>query len=158
MNWFLNNREIIKNIAFNTSTSSTPTWTPICVMSEIELTTDFETTDFYVFCDAIQRTLVTGTALSLDCTVKLDINNVAIQGLLTKINSLLTTGDVAQFNSQTIQFELLTGIDSTDNTLEYQKYSAPVTLIFSDLGGAAEEEGEFSLEIHFNGVATAVTP
>lgn len=153
MNWFLPNRDIIKDLAINTGTSESPTYTTMCTASEIELNTDFETTDFYVFCDAIQRSVITGTALSLDATIKLDINNTAIQGLLAKIHTLLSSGEIAQFNNQNIQFKLLTGIN--DSTLTYTTYTAPATLVFSDLGGGAEEEGEFSLEIHLNGTATA---
>ena len=153
--WFLNNREIIKDLGINTGTSANPVYTTMCTTSEIELTTDFETTDFYVFCDAIQRTLVTGSAISLDTTVKLDVNNTAIRTILDKIHTLLASGEVAQFNNQTIQFSLISGVD--DDTLEYTTYTAPATLVFSDLGGAAEEEGEFSLEIHLNGKATKVT-
>lgn len=153
--WFLNNREIIKDLGINTGTSANPVYTTMCTTSEIELTTDFETTDFYVFCDAIQRTLVTGSAISLDTTVKLDVNNTAIRTIIDKIHTLLASGEVAQFNNQTIQFSLISGVD--DDTLEYTTYTAPATLVFSDLGGAAEEEGEFSLEIHLNGKATKVT-
>lgn len=155
MNYFLNNREIIKDLAINTGTTDTPVYTTMCTTSEIEVTTDFETTDFYVFCDAIQRSLITGAALSLDCTVKLDINNGAIQVLLAKIHTLIASGTVAQFNNQEIQFKLLRGIDN--EVLSYTTYTANATLVFSDLGGAAEEEGEFSLEIHLNGPATTLT-
>jgi hypothetical protein len=152
MNYFLNNREIIKDIAINTGTSDTPVYTTMCTTSEVEVTTDLELTDFYVFCDAIQRSLVTGAAVSLDCTVKLDINNVAIQGLIDKIHTLIASGTVAQFNNQSIKFDLLSGINN--GVLEYTTYTANATLEFSDLGGAAEEEGEFSLNIHLNGKAT----
>lgn len=153
MNYFLNNREIIKDIALNTGTSDTPVYTTMCTTSEVEVTTDLELTDFYVFCDAIQRSLVTGAAVSLDCTVKLDINNVAIQDLIAKIHTLIASGTVAQFNNQSIKFDLLSGINN--GVLEYTTYTANATLEFSDLGGAAEEEGEFSLNIHLNGKATA---
>jgi len=154
MNWFLNNREIIKDLSLNTGTSANPVYTVMCTTSEIELTTDLETTDFYVYCDAIQRSLVTGAALSLDATVKLDINNAAIQGLISKIHTLLSTGNVAQFNNEVIKFSLLSGVN--DNVLEYTTYTVPAVLVFSDLGGAAEEEGEFALNIKFNGTATVV--
>lgn len=155
MNWFLNNREIIKNLTINTGTTETPVYTAMCTTSEIEFTTDFETTDFYVFCDAIKRSLITGAALSLDTTVKLDINNQAIQNIITKIHTLLSSGDIAQFNGQTVQFDLLSGV--SDGVLEYTKYQVSANLVFGDLGGAAEEEGEFSLEIHIQGTATEVT-
>lgn len=155
MNYFLNNREIIKDLALNTGTTAVPVWTTMCTTSEIEVTTDFETTDFYVFCDAIQRSLVTGVALSLDATVKLDINNEAIQDLIAKINTLIDSGTIAQFNNQEVQFKLLSGISA--GVLQYTTYKANATLVFSDLGGAAEEEGEFSLEIHLNGTAEEVS-
>ena len=153
MNFFLNNRQIIKGLKLNTGTADTPVYTAMCTTSEIELTTDMEIKNFYVFCDALERSLTTGASVSLDCTVKLDINNTAIQGLLTKIHSLLASGEIAQFNNETIQFDLLSGISSS--VLTYTTYTAPATLEFSDLGGAAEDEGEFSLTIHINGTSTA---
>ena len=60
MNWFVNNREVIKNLSINTGTSSTKEFTSLCTTSEVGLTTDLEEKDFYVFCDAIKRSLVTG--------------------------------------------------------------------------------------------------
>ena len=154
MEWYVNNREIIQNLSINTGTTETPTYTAMCTTSEIEVTTEFEQTDWYVFCDAIQRSLITGVAISIDATVKLDINNTAIQNIISKIHTLLASGTVAQFNNQTIKFELLSGVN--DSTLEYTTYQVPCTLNFSDLGGGAEEEGEFSLEIHINGKGTVV--
>ena len=155
MNYFVNNREIIKNISFNTGTSSSAVWTPICTTSEVELTTDLEVKDFYVFCDAIKRQLITGAGVSLDTTIKLDINNVAIQDIIGKIHTLIVDGEVAQFNNVEVQFELLESVSS--NVLSYKKYSANATLNFSDLGGSAEDEGEFALEIMINGKASVVT-
>ena len=155
MNYFVNNREIIKNISFNTGTSSGAVWTPICTTSEVELTTDLEVKDFYVFCDAIKRQLVTGAGVSLDTTIKLDINNVAIQGIIGKIHTLIVDGEVAQFNNVEVQFELLENV--SNNVLSYKKYSANETLNFSDLGGSAEDEGEFALEIMINGKASVVS-
>lgn len=152
MNYFVNNREVIKNLAINTGTTSSPEYSALCVTSEVEFTTDFNATDFYVFCDAIQRHLLTGASISLDTTVKLDINNVAIQNILGKIKTLLTGGTVAQFNNVEIKFDLLTGI--AENVLTYTTYTASAVLNFSDLGGAAEEEGEFSLNMSINGKAT----
>lgn len=154
MEWYVNNREIIQNLSINTGTTGTPAYTAMCTTSEIEVTTEFEQTDWYVYCDAIQRSLITGVAISIDTTVKLDINNTAIQNIISKIHTLLTSGTVAQFNNQTIQFQLLSGV--SNNTLEYTTYQVPCTLNFSDLGGSAEEEGEFSLEIHINGKGTVV--
>lgn len=155
MEWYLNNREIIQNLAINTGTSGSPTFTTMCTTSEIEVSSEFEQTDWYVFCDAIKRSLITGVALSINATVKLDINNIAIQNIIAKIHTLLTSGTVAQFNNQLIKFDLLTSVSS--NVLTYTTYEVPCTLNFSDLGGAAEEEGEFSLEIHINGKGTVVS-
>lgn len=155
MERFLNNREIIKDLKINTGTSQSPTYTTLCTLSEINVTTDFEMTDWYVFCDAIQRSLITGASVSLDTTVKLDIENTAIQTLIDNIHTLITNGEVAQFNNQQIQFSLLSGV--TAGVLEYTTYTSTATLEFSDLGGSAEEEGEFSLNIHINGTSTETT-
>lgn len=155
MEWYVNNREIIKNLSLNTGTSSTPVYTPMCTTSEATVNTDAEQKDFYVFCDAIQRSIITGMALSIDTTVKLDINNSAIQSVLGNVHTLIETGEVAQFNNQLVQFELLE--DVTGGVLTYSKYQVPVTLNISDLGGSAEDEGEFSLEIIINGKGTKVT-
>lgn len=155
MEWYVNNRDVIKNLALNTGTSQSPTFTTMCTTSEITLNSDNEQKDFYVFCDAIRRSVITGTSLSLETTVKIDINNVAIQGVLGDIHTLIETGEIAQFNNQLIQFELLE--DVTGGVLTYSKYQVPCIMNFSDLGGAAEDEGEFSLELVFNGKGTKVT-
>lgn len=155
MNWFVNNRDVIKNLAINTGTSANPSFTNMCTTSEITLNSDNEQKDFYVFCDAIRRSIITGTSLSLDTTVKIDINNTAIQSVLGNIHTLIETGEIAQFNNQLIQFELLE--DVTGGVLTYSKYQVPVIMNFSDLGGSAEDEGEFSLELVFNGKGTKIT-
>lgn len=154
-NFFINNRELIKNLALNTGTTSSPTFTPMCTTSEVTVNTEFEEKTFYVFCDAIQRAILTGVAMGLDTTVKIDMNNTAIQSVLGNIKTLISTGSIAQFNNQLIQFELLTGI--SEGVLEYTKFQVPANLKLSDLGGAAEDEGEFSLEITFNGKGTIIT-
>ena len=154
-NFFINNRELIKNLALNTGTSSSPTFTEMCTTSEVTVNTEFEEKTFYVFCDAIQRAILTGVAMGLDTTVKIDMNNTAIQSVLGNIKTLISTGSIAQFNNQLIQFELLTGI--SEGVLEYTKCQVPANLKLSDLGGAAEDEGEFSLEITFNGKGKVVT-
>ena len=155
MNWFVNNREVIKNLSINTGTSSTKEFTSLCTTSEVGLTTDFEEKDFYVFCDAIKRSLVTGAKLSIDCTVKIDMNNSAIVSVLGNIHSLIKDGEVAQFNNILVQFELLEKV--SDSVLTYKKYEVPVVMKFSDLGGASEDEGEFALEMAINGKGTVVT-
>lgn len=152
LNWFVNNREVIKNLSINTGTSSVPEYTPMCTTSEVGLTTDLEEKDFYVFCDAIKRSIVTGAKLSIDCTVKIDMNNTAIQNILGNVHDLIQNGTVAQFNNVMAQFELLETV--TENALTYQKYNVPVVMKFSDLGGASEDEGEFALEMVINGKGT----
>lgn len=154
MNWFVNNREVIKNLSINTGTSSAKEFTSLCTTSEVGLTTDLEEKDFYVFCDAIKRSLVTGAKLSIDCTVKIDMNNSAIVNVLGNIHSLIKDGEVAQFNNILVQFELLEKV--TDSVLTYKKYEVPVVMKFSDLGGASEDEGEFALEMAINGKGTVV--
>ena len=154
MEWYVNNREVIKNLALNTGTSETPVFTSMCTTSEVGLTTDFEQQDWYVFCDAIQRSLITGVAMSIETTVKIDMNNTAITGILGNIHALIKNGSVAQFNNQLVQFELLTGIEQ--NALTYTKYKVPAILNFSDLGGAAEDSGEFTLTIVINGKGEVV--
>lgn len=152
LNWFVNNREVIKNLSINTGTSSVPEYTPMCTTSEVGLTTDLEEKDFYVFCDAIKRSIVTGAKLSIDCTVKIDMNNTAIQNILGNVHDLIQNGTVAQFNNVMVQFELLETVE--ENALTYQKYNVPVVMKFSDLGGASEDEGEFALEMVINGKGT----
>lgn len=154
MEWYVNNREVIKNLSLNTGTSETPVFTSMCTSSEIGLTTDFEQQDWYVFCDAIQRSLITGVAMSIETTVKIDMNNTAITGILGNIHALIKNGSVAQFNNQLVQFELLTGVEQ--NALTYTKYKVPAVLNFSDLGGAAEDSGEFTLTIVINGKGEVV--
>lgn len=153
--FYVNNREVIKNLALNTGTSSSPTFTNMCTTSEVTLNSEFEEKTFYVFCDAIQRAILTGVALGLDTTVKLDINNAAIKSTLGNLKTLISTGTIAQFNNQLIQFDLLT--DVSEGVLEYTTFKVPANLKISDLGGAAEDEGEFSLEITFNGKGEIVT-
>ena len=126
-----------------------------CTTSEVALTTDFEKQDFYVFCDAIQRSIITGVALAIECTVKIDMNNTAIQNTLANIHTLISQGTVAQFNNVMVQFELITNVES--NVLTYTKYNVPVNMKISDLGGAAEDEGEYALELVINGKGTVVS-
>ena len=154
MNWFLNNREVIKNLAINTGTSLNPVYTPMCTTSELALQIDTEEKDFYVFCDAIQRSVITGTKLTLNATVKIDMNNAAIIQTLGDIHTLITNGELAQFNNQTIQFELID--DVAGGTLTYVKYNVPAILKLTEIGGAAEDEGEYALEIILNGKGTVV--
>lgn len=155
MQWFVNNREVIKGLSINTGTTSVPAFTEMCTTTEVTLGTELEQQDFYVFCDAIQRSIITGVALSIETTVKIDMNNEAITTLLGNIHTLLKDGTVAQFNNQTIQFELLTGVE--ESALTYTKYKVPCVLNFSELGGAAEDASEFSLTIVITGKGEVVT-
>lgn len=151
--WYTNNRELIKNLAFNTGTSAVPSYTTACTASEISLSTDFEQQDFYVFCDAIKRQLLTGVGITLSGTLKLDVNNAADVSLLTKIHTLLASGTLSQFNDK-VQFELLTNVNQS--TLVYTKYQADAIIKLSDLGGAAEDVSEFAFEIALQGKASVV--
>ena len=93
--------------------------------------------------------------MTIEGTVKIDMNNTAITGLLGDIHTLIATGEIAQFNNQLMQFELLTGVENA--VLEYTKYQVPVSFSLSDLGGAAEDEGEFGITINIIGKGTVVT-
>lgn len=154
MNWFINNRELIKNLAINTGTSQNPVYTPICTTSEVSVATDLETKDFYVFCDALKRTIITGASVVYSGTLKLDVNNSGDIAILDKVHTLIGDGEVSQFTNVEIQFDLLSGVNG--GVLEYTTYRAGVSLSVSDLGGAAEDESEFSFEMTQIGKATEV--
>ena len=154
MEYYINNRQFIKGLAVNTGTSQNPTFTTMCTASELTFNTEFEEKTFYVFCDAIQRALKTGVAMSIEGTVKIDMNNTAIVALLGDIHTLLSTGEIAQFSNQLMQFDLLTGINN--GVLEYTTYRVPVSFSLSDLGGPAEDEGDFAITINIIGKGTVV--
>lgn len=154
MNWFINNRELIKNLAINTGTTENPVYTPICTTSEVGIDTELEEKDFYVFCDALQRKVITGASVTLTGTLKLDVNNIGDIAILDKVHTLIGDGEVSQFSNVGIQFELLSG--ESGGVLEYTTYQANVSLSVSDLGGSAEDESEFSFEMTLIGKATEV--
>ena len=154
MERYINNRELIKNLAINTGTTLNPTYTPICTTSEVSITTELNEKDFYVFCDALQRKIITGASVMLSGTLKLDVENEGDLAFLDKVHTLIGDGEITQFSNVGIQFDLLTG--STGGVLEYTKYQANVSLNLSDLGGAAEDESEFSFEMQLIGKATEV--
>ena len=154
MNWFINNRELIKNLAINTGTSQDPVYTPICTTSEVSVSTELEQKDFYVFCDALKRTIITGASVVYSGTLKLDVNNTGDIAILDKVHTLIGDGEVSQFTNVGIQFQLLSGVSG--GVLEYTTYQANVSLSLSDLGGAAEDESEFSFEMTQIGKATEV--
>jgi hypothetical protein len=153
--FYVTNRDVIKNLAINTGTSKSPSFTTICTASEITLNQEFSEKDFYVFCDAIQRSVMTGVAMSLAGTIKIDVNNTAIQQVLGNVHTLVSTGAIAQFNNQLVQFDLLTGVNS--GVLEYTKYQVNVMLKLESLGGAAEDEGSFGFTMIINGTGTEVS-
>lgn len=155
MERYINNRELIKNLAINTGTTTTPVYTPICTTSEVSISTELNEKDFFVFCDALQRKIITGASVMLSGTLKLDVENEGDLALLDKVHTLIGDGEITQFSNVGIQFDLLTG--STSGVLEYTTYQANVSLNLSDLGGAAEDESEFSFEMQFIGKATEVT-
>ena len=152
--FYIPNREFIKNLAFNTGTSSNPSFTPICTTSEITIATDLTTQDFAVFCDAIQRKIVTGASVTLSGSIKLDMKNAAEKVLLDAVHTLIADGEIAQFNNQLVQFDLVT--DVNNGVLEYTTYQVPVTYTLSDLGGAAEDVSEFSFEMSVVGKGSVV--
>lgn len=154
MEWYISNRELIKNLAINTGTNDTPVFSKICTTSEVGVETELEEKDFYVFCDALQRKLITGASVTLTGTLKLDVNNTGDLAFLDKVHTLIADGEVAQFSNILIQFDLLSGVENS--VLEYTSYQAQVSLNLSDLGGAAEDEAEFSFEMQLIGKATEV--
>lgn len=153
-NWFISNRELIKNLAINTGTTEVPVYTPICTTSEIGVSTEMESKDFYVFCDALQRKIITGASVMLSGTLKLDVNNTGDLAILDKVHTLIGDGEISQFSNIGIQFDLLSGV--VGGVIEYTTYQATVSLSVSDLGGAAEDESEFSFEMTLIGKATEV--
>lgn len=153
-NFFVSNREVIKNLAVNTGTTEVPVYTPICTTSEVNISTELESKDFYVYCDALQRKLITGASVMLSGTLKLDVNNTGDIAILDTVHTLIADGEISQFNAIKIQFDLLTG--ANNGVLEYTTYQATCTLSVSDLGGAAEDESEFSFEMQLIGTATEV--
>lgn len=155
MEWYINNRELIKNLAINTSSTDTPSYTTICTTSEVGVETELEEKDFYVFCDALQRKVITGASVTLTGTLKLDMNNAGDIAILDRVHTLIGDGEISQFSNVQIQFDLLSG--ANDGVLEYTTYQANVSLNISDLGGAAEDESEFSFEMQLIGKATEVT-
>ena len=150
--FYITNRELVKNLQINTGTSANPTYTPICTTSEISIETDFEEKDWYVFCDVLQRKILTGASVVLSGTLKLDVNNAGDIALLGKVHTLLANGEIAQFNNQQIKFDLLSSVAS--DVLTYTTYTANVVISLSDIGGSAEDESEFGFEMTLIGTAT----
>ena len=155
MAFFITNRDLIKNFSINTGTSGSPTYTPICTTSELTLNTEFNEKTWYDFCSAIQNSIITGASVSLEGTVKIDINNTAIVNLLGKVETLITAGTISQFNNQMIKFKLLTGVNNS--VLEYSTYTCNANITLESLGGSAEDEGEFAITVKIIGTGTEVS-
>jgi hypothetical protein len=127
----------------------------MCTASEINIDTDFETKDLYVFCDALQRTILTGGSFVLSGTIKFDTSNAGEMELLNRVHTFIASGEIAQFNNIEVQYKLLES--ETDGVLTYKTYKANGSMVLSDMGGAAEDETEFGFEFKQNCVATPVT-
>lgn len=154
-NWFLNNREVIRNLYVNTGTTDAPVWSNFCTTSEVELTLDAEMKDFFVYCDSIKRSVLTGFNLKLNANIVIDMNNEAIKSMLGDLHTLIENGEVAQLNNVLIQFELIEGVNAEQ--LTYKKYQVPVIMQLTKIGGPAEDEGRYDIEMVFNGKGTVVT-
>lgn len=155
MEYYVTNRDIIKNFKINTGTSVSPTYTPLCTTSELTLDTSFDTAEWYTYCDAIQRSIITGVAMSISGTIKIDVNNTAITTLLAKVHTLIANGTISQFNNISAQFDLLTGVSG--GVLEYTTYTVNTRLTLESIGGSAESEGEFDFTMTINGSATGAS-
>ena len=155
MEFYVTNRDVIKNLRINTGTSSVPVWTLLCTASEISLNTSFNEKNWYVFCDAIERSINTGVAMTLEGTIKIDINSQAVRTLIGDVHTLLSSGEISQCNNVGVKFDLLSGV--TANVLEYTTYQANTKLTLESLGGSAEDEGEFAFTMTINGTATTVS-
>lgn len=153
--FYINVRQIFKNLGLNTGTSASPEFTTLCTLSEITCSIDWEQKDWNVACDAIKRALLTGVGVTFKTTVVIDMNNKAVKMPLKGLHTILGQGEIQQFNNQVIQIEVLD--DITDGILTYKKYQLPAILKFSELGGAVEDEGKYTLEIIVNGKGKEIT-
>lgn len=154
INYFLSNREVVKNLSLNTGTTASPVFTAMGTTAELKIVPEFEEKDFYVFCDAIKRSIITGAKLTIEGTVKIDAGNAAIVSQLTDLKNLITEGTVAQYNNQIVQAEIISGVE--DSVLTYTKYQLPCTIQLGEMGGAAEDEGAFEITITLNGKGSVV--
>lgn len=157
MAFFVSNREVIKDFGINTGTADNPSYTTICSMSSMDLGLDLNEETFYVFCDAIQRAVITGASLTINANVKIDMDNSAIVQLLGDVKTLLTSGTISQFNNVLCTLKLLTSL--TSGVLTYTTIQAlPVNIKLTSLGGDAEGVGEFDLEMSIIGTGTIPSP
>ena len=149
--FYTNNRQVIKDLKINTGTSATPTWASLCCASEITLSLDTESEDFYVWCDAIQRHLPTGINAEVSTTLKVDAQSDGIKEILERVKTILTTGAINTMQNVEIQFDLLTGYDT--NALTYETMKFDTNLSLDELGGEAEGSAEIGVTFALNGTA-----
>ena len=150
--YFTNNRQLIKDLKINTGSSSTPTWSSLCCASEMTLNMDVNSDDFYVWCDAVQRHIQSGMALTLETTLKVDAENEGIQSILTKIQTAMTSGSLVTLDNVQIKFDVLKSYAT--NTLTYETYTATATMVVEALGGSAEDSAEIGVTFNINGPLT----
>ena len=153
--FYVTNRDVIKNLKINTGSTATPEFTSLCTTSELSLNQDFSTKEWFVFCDAIQRSIITGVALSIEGTIKIDINNTAIKKILGDVHTLIANGTISQFNNILVKFDLLTDVNNA--VLQYTTYQVNVKLTLDALGGPAEDEGSVGMTMTINGTGTEVS-
>lgn len=153
--YFTNNRQLIKDLKMNTGSTGTPTWSSLCCASEITLNMDVNSDDFYVWCDAVQRHIQSGMALSLETTLKVDAENEGIQAILANIQTAMSSGSLATLDNVGIKFDVLESYST--NALTYTTYSATATMVVDALGGSAEDSAEISVTFNINGPLTEVT-
>lgn len=147
--YFTNNRQLIKDLKINTGSTGTPTWSSLCCASEMTLNMDVNSDDFYVWCDAVQRHIQSGMALTLETTLKVDAENEGIQSILTKIQTAMTSGSLVTLDNVQIRFDVLKSYAT--NTLTYETYTATATMVVEALGGSAEDSAEIGVTFNING-------
>lgn len=150
--YFTNNRQLIKDLKINTGSTGTPTWSSLCCASEMTLNMDVNSDDFYVWCDAVQRHIQSGMALTLETTLKVDAENEGIQAILTKIQTAMTSGSLVTLDNVQIKFDVLKSYAT--NTLTYETYTATATMVVEALGGSAEDSAEIGVTFNINGPLT----
>ena len=153
--YFTNNRQLIKDLKLNTGSTGTPTWSSLCCASDITLNLDVNSDDFYIWCDAVQRHIQSGMALSLETTLKVDAENEGIQAILANIQTAMSSGSLATLDNVGIKIDILESYST--NALTYTTYSATATMVVDALGGSAEDSAEISVTFNINGPLTEVT-
>ena len=154
--YFTNNRQVIKGLAINTGTTANPTWSNLCCASDITLNVDTESDDFYIFCDYVQRHLLSGMNAQLETTLKVDAQSTGVTGILTRVESALTSGSLATLENVEIKFDMLTGYST--NTLTYETYYATANMGIDALGGSAEGSAEIGVTFNINGTVSTSAP